>query len=100
MAAQSTALALRVLSVTDASAFSGMSRDPGLHYVNTLRMVADHAPNELAELDEEIGGLEERMSRLQAQRRHLSRLLSIANEYYEPPVVKNGRFARGHAVAN
>jgi hypothetical protein len=98
MATQSTALALRVLSVTDASANAGLTS--GLNYVNTLRMVADHAPNEIADLDEEIGGLEERMSRLQSQRRHLSRLLSIANEYYEPPVVKNGRFARGHAAAS
>jgi hypothetical protein len=100
MAAQSTALALRVLSVTDASAFSGMTRDPGLHYVNTLRMVADHAPTEIADLDEAIGGLEQKIERLHAQRRHLSRLLSIANEYYEPRVVKSGRFVRGHAVAD
>src|SRR5215469_642358 len=90
MAPHSSSAALRVLPATEPPAspiaHSGpppVAAPPGVHGLNTLRAVSDYGPSEMMELDSEIAGYLEKVDKLQLQRNYLSRLLSVAQEYYE-----------------
>lgn len=52
-------------------------REPGM---NTIQMVLDHTPNEIAELEESIALMEERLRDSRARKQLLEQLLAVAQQ--------------------
>lgn len=53
---------------------------PGSSGINLIRMVEDHGPVVLAEIDDEIRKCEDRLSMLRAKRIKVERLIDVAYE--------------------